>query len=284
VLADVGDVATVSVTGPAAFASDEAIADEPGAVVVGVVPDGPAAKAGIVRGDIVLGAGGADVNDVHDIAVATERLSPGDALPERIRHGDEERAVDVTLGDRDGAPYLGVAVHPGGAPERPHLAVGRFEGSPMGRLALDLPLPHLEDLKLPEGVDRAAVIGSVEPQSPADAAGLEDGDIVTKVDGSEVASGDALAEGVAKHKPGDTVVLTIARPGDESPREVTVTLGANPSDPDKPYLGVRGLGMIVIEGASPGEALRDRLRMLRIEVPGERDDGETAPGKAGDTM
>jgi putative serine protease PepD len=72
-----------------------------------------------------------------------------------------------------------------------------------------------------------AQIGEVRSGSPAADAGLQAGDVVTKVDDDEISSGDELRSAVAKHKPGDKVELTIRRGGDTT--TVTVTLGTRPS-------------------------------------------------------
>jgi S1-C subfamily serine protease len=45
-------------------------------------------------------------------------------------------------------------------------------------------------------------------------------------------------DAVAKHKPGDALALTLVRRGDRTPKDVTVTLGKNPNDASKAWLGV----------------------------------------------
>ncbi|HEX2575381.1 MAG TPA: trypsin-like peptidase domain-containing protein [Aquihabitans sp.] len=69
-----------------------------------------------------------------------------------------------------------------------------------------------------------AAITSVEPGSPAADAGLTEDDVVTQVDGSKVSSMIDLAAAVRTKAPGEQVVLTVVRDGDE--RTVEVTLGA----------------------------------------------------------
>ena len=63
--------------------------------------------------------------------------------------------------------------------------------------------------------------------APADDAGLESGDVVTKLDGDEINDGDDLRGAIAAHKPGDKVELTIERDGET--QTITVTLGTRPS-------------------------------------------------------
>lgn len=72
-------------------------------------------------------------------------------------------------------------------------------------------------------IDRGALIVRVEPDSAAHDAGLQDGDIVTAVDGEQVSSMVDLAAAIRGHQPGDQVRLTIVRDGEEL--SVAVTLG-----------------------------------------------------------
>jgi S1-C subfamily serine protease len=57
------------------------------------------------------------------------------------------------------------------------------------------------------------LISQVYPDLPADQAGVKVGDIVTAVDGKEIASFDDLAKKVFFKSPGDKIELTIERNG-----------------------------------------------------------------------
>ncbi|MDO8451781.1 MAG: trypsin-like peptidase domain-containing protein [bacterium] len=73
---------------------------------------------------------------------------------------------------------------------------------------------------IPEG----AYVMEVVEGSPAETAGLEEGDIITKIEGVRLAGDDAeLGKTIGQKKVGETVTLTIWRDGKE--RSVTVTLG-----------------------------------------------------------
>ena len=74
-------------------------------------------------------------------------------------------------------------------------------------------------------VDGGAGIAMVTPGSGADKAGLEVGDVVTKIGDRGIDSADALIAAVRSHQPGDEVTLTYTRDGDT--RTATVTLGSD---------------------------------------------------------
>ena len=70
-----------------------------------------------------------------------------------------------------------------------------------------------------------AAIAMVQPNGSAADAGLEVGDVVTKVEDRDIDSADALIAAVRSHRPGDEVTLTYQRDGDT--RTATVTLGSD---------------------------------------------------------
>ena len=78
-------------------------------------------------------------------------------------------------------------------------------------------------------VDQGALVRSgsgsaVESNSPADEAGIKDGDIITKVNEKSVGSQGGLGSLVAEFMPGEKITLTIIRDGKE--QQKTLTLGA----------------------------------------------------------
>ena len=82
-----------------------------------------------------------------------------------------------------------------------------------------------------------AVVRYVEPGSPADEAGLEEGDVITAVDGRAVERNHPLDQLLQRYKPGDRVQITYWR-GDQE-HEVRVRLGEHPDEKGVAYLGIR---------------------------------------------
>jgi S1-C subfamily serine protease len=99
-------------------------------------------------------------------------------------------------------------------------------------------------LNLP--VQKGAIVQSVEHGGPADKAGVEGGntsatidgtevelggDIITEINGKQIAGMEELIEVVDAAKPGDSIELTILRDG--STKKVTVTLGDRPASVER---------------------------------------------------
>ncbi|HLH64222.1 MAG TPA: trypsin-like peptidase domain-containing protein [Solirubrobacteraceae bacterium] len=72
-----------------------------------------------------------------------------------------------------------------------------------------------------------ARIHSVSPGTPATAAGLEPGDLITAVDGTPVTSTDSFIETIDNYNPGQTVTLTVRRSGQTL--HLKVKLGVRPA-------------------------------------------------------
>jgi S1-C subfamily serine protease len=73
-----------------------------------------------------------------------------------------------------------------------------------------------------------AQVADVSAGSAADKAGIEQGDVVTKLDSTAITSPDDLANAVAAHQPGDKVTVTLQRDGQT--KTLTVTLGSRPAN------------------------------------------------------
>jgi putative serine protease PepD len=72
-----------------------------------------------------------------------------------------------------------------------------------------------------------AKIAKVQSGTAAANAGLKAGDVITSVDGHQIASGDDLSAAINSSKPGDKIQVTYQRGGSE--HTTTVTLGTRPN-------------------------------------------------------
>lgn len=111
------------------------------------------------------------------------------------------------------------------------------------------------------------LISNVNPDSPAEQAGLERGDIVRKYDGQVVNDPVHLRTLVAETSPNTTVALTILREGDE--RTVRINVGEQPRVfPDARGVdeaeGKHALAGVIVENLSPGEAPEDEGVIVRV--------------------
>ena len=71
-----------------------------GLIVLSLERDGPAAKAGVLVGDILVSLGGAAVNDTDDIQSALESRAVGQGVEAVISRGGVTQTVSITIGER----------------------------------------------------------------------------------------------------------------------------------------------------------------------------------------
>ncbi len=64
-----------------------------------VTPDGPADRAGIVAGDIILAIDGRPVSQSDELIVSIRSRAPGETVTLTLRDGNSQRDVKVTLGE-----------------------------------------------------------------------------------------------------------------------------------------------------------------------------------------
>ncbi|MBX3001042.1 MAG: PDZ domain-containing protein [Caldilineaceae bacterium] len=220
--------------------------EEPGVLIVRVLPGSPAAEAGLRRGTILLRVDGEAVNSLPELMAALAEKEAGDEVELTYLHGDDERTATVTMGEADGRALLGIVPFPGDGRMQ-----FRFEGIPFGEGA-NPPMFHFF-------ASEGAMIVDIVEDSAAAEAGLEEGDIILAVDGETVVDGAALVELISGYAPGDTITLDV-RTGEEA-RTVEVTLGAREDDADLAFLGVQ------VGGPSSFERMDPESMPFRFEMP-----------------
>jgi serine protease Do len=140
-----------------------------GALIGDVVPDSPASKAGLKRGDIVLELDGQTVNNSQDLSVRVAQMAPGTVAHLKIFRSGQNQDMDVTLGE---FPEKGNAKNeqPGGT------APAGLKGIHVQNLTPDI----AHQLQLPESAT-GVVVTEVDPASSAAEAGLQRGDVIQEV-------------------------------------------------------------------------------------------------------
>ena len=95
-------------------------------------------------------------------------------------------------------------------------------------------------------------IGSIDPDSPAELAKLQTGDVVLKIGDRDVSSPDVLAAEIRKRKPGQDVTLKIERDG--KPMDVKVKLGEYAENDALKEMEIRFPGFFGPDAPMPGAA------------------------------
>jgi S1-C subfamily serine protease len=85
------------------IASQLNLSQTSGALIIQVTPGSPAAKAGILPGDVITTFGGTPVKTSLDLIVAVRKVSPGDTTKVVLSRGGKSQTVTVTLGNETAA-------------------------------------------------------------------------------------------------------------------------------------------------------------------------------------
>ncbi len=188
--------------------------DQAGALVAGVEPDGPAARAGVTPGDVIRAVNGQLIATPRDLAGAVSNVQPG-----------HEARLDIIRDGRNLSIVVTVATLPEPATET-STASKQPQEAGLG-LALGTLSPALrKQLELPEGAG-GAVVMRVEPGSPADLAGLAAGDVIAGVGTSAVNDVREATRAIRQAQQlGHTVLLRVLRDG----RAAFVAIEAGPSN------------------------------------------------------
>lgn len=109
-------------------------------------------------------------------------------------------------------------------------------------------------LSRPQGL----IITEVYPQGPGARAGLEEGDVITAIDGAEINDQGGLNFRVGTRSPSDTVAVTILRDG--RTQTLNARVSALPGDADPGQGTTVGQGALAgLQGVALNPALADRL-------------------------
>jgi serine protease Do len=155
------------------LARAESLPKEKGVLVDIVTKDSPAARADIHQGDVIVAFNGAAITNPRELAFAVADTPAGHTVPVRIIRDGQQRTLDVTVGTERAQQQTASA----GAEEHG------------GRLGLELaPLTPDRRDSLGLGSQQGVLVANVTPGSPADQSGLQAGDVILRVGGTEVRS------------------------------------------------------------------------------------------------
>jgi serine protease Do len=181
-----------------------------GALVASVSRGGPAAKAGILPGDVIVAFNGQPVKDNDQLPRLVTATKPGSTVPLKVIRAGQERTLTLTVGEVDLDTEAGTRTARntrGGEPE-PETSSG------FGMTVSNVTADVARQLRLDE--TRGVVIVSVEPGSPAARAGLRPGDVIRQVGRVDVSSAAEAQRELAKVPSRGTALLLVFRNGEDT--------------------------------------------------------------------
>ncbi len=196
-----------------------------GAVVENVHTDGPAAKAGVKAGDVIVSFDGERVRSARHLERLVSETPAGRTVEAGVVRSGSRMALKVTMDAADSLEPLGAFRYYNlTRPEpltlaKPNVTYDRL--LPMiatGRARLGVGVQDLtEQLGEYFGTSGGALVTAVDDGTPAKAAGIKAGDVITKINGAVVRDTNDLRRKLADASGDTTITLMRDR------KELTVT-------------------------------------------------------------
>ena len=217
-----------------------------GVLVIDVMPNSPAEKAGLqnssdqveidgqqlpVGGDVIVAIDGQTLLDMDDlIAYLVGKTEVGQQVELTLLRDGKQETVTVTLMARPGADESTLAESSQSQPEAAqgaHLGIYGLDMNEAIALAMDLPADTqgvlVEQVEGGSAADQAGLLGSEEPFTYQGQDITIGGDVITAIDGQSLSGIQELRYILSLMNPGRDVSFTIIRDGNTI--EVPVTLG-----------------------------------------------------------
>jgi len=210
---------------------------ERGVVIGRIVPDSPAAKAGLKEDDVVTEVNGQRIEGTAQFRRMIREIPAGRTVQLTVWRDARSQTLSVTLGKAEERPRVRMGAAPGAfsfhvqelpdtieIPEMPQMGWGGMLMPGMRpRLGIDA-----EDLSgqlgsyfaAPEG--EGVLVREVNSGSPAEKAGLKAGDVITKLNDERIRTVGDLREKLSAKRDDKTVKLGILR--NRSEMNLTVEL------------------------------------------------------------
>lgn len=166
-------------------------------------PGGPADKAGLVGGDVIVSVDGQPINDEDQI----------DELMSRTPIGKTVEVVYVRDGEKKTAKMTTISLDE-------HRRLDKeFERRPEGRAQFGYEDGDAETIPVPGTKIRGVILNNILRSRPADLAGIKNGDIVVEFDGVPIRHEDEFLMRVRRALPYSTVKVVVMRPQGEPPTD-----------------------------------------------------------------
>jgi len=164
-----------------------------GALVAGVSKDGPAERAGVKVGDVIIEFDGKEIKESNDLPLVVARTAVNKKAPLKVVREKKEVTLTVMIGELK---------------EEEVVASAKEKGD-LGLTVQSLTPQMAENL----GLDRAegVVATSVEPGSPADEAGMRRGDVIVEIDRKPIRQLAEYRKAIAEVKKGKGVLFLVRR-------------------------------------------------------------------------
>ncbi len=166
-----------------------------GALVGQVIEDGPAEEAGIKKGDIILTFDGIRIKEMNELPRVVAATQVGKKVKVVVFRNGKEKVLTVKIGE---------------LPEETIAAVERAKEGNLGMTVQDL-TPELANRLGYRDDEEGVVVSKVDPNGPAEEAGMRRGDLIKEVNREKVTSTEEFLSALKSAKAEENVLLFVKR-------------------------------------------------------------------------
>jgi serine protease Do len=196
------------------YARDLGLPRPMGAEIETVERGGPASRAGLRAGDVIIEVNGKPVRDNNELVSMIMATRPDSTVPLKVVRDKETITLNVTVAELDLAAEQEVARSTETQPRR-----GQPRDTGFGMSITPITPQVRQELDLPAGQGGAVVV-SVTPFGPAAQAGLQPRDVILSIQGQQVSTPDEVSSVIDAIPTGRTTRMIIWRQGDEQAVQV----------------------------------------------------------------
>jgi serine protease Do len=182
-----------------------------GALINKVNPNGPADKAGIEPGDVLVEFAGKPVKDGDSLVAMVVATKPGTSVPIAVYRNNQRRSLNVVIDelDLDAEQSRTARRGGGGSQNEPPPPTATGFGMTLEQITPDI----ARRLDLPSNAG-GAIVSDVDRNSPAANGGVIPGDVILEVNRQKVANVSQITRELQKAQLGQPVFMLVSRNGD----------------------------------------------------------------------
>jgi C-terminal processing protease CtpA/Prc len=193
-----------------------------GVYVPDVVDEGPAQKAGMKDGDIIVEMDGDKIIGTGHLKDFLNYHAPGDKISVKVWRDGKTKTLSVELGERESE-----------LKDAQRTFVIRGEPNAWLGIRMQSLTPQLGEHF---GVKKGVLISEVIEESPAKKAGLEAGDVITAIGDEDVEEPIEISNALSDLEPGDVEEIQIVRDGNAMSKKVELAKAPKGHQTTEPYV------------------------------------------------
>ncbi len=175
------------------------IKDDKGALVQSVSPGGPAAKAGLKKGDIIIKLNGKEMDSANELRNQIASTKPGTEVTVTVLRDGKDKQYTVKLGELNSkGTEMGRSSSGKSAQDLLNFSVGNITNS------------NAQKYRIPDNTE-GVVVTNIDHHGSAYQSGLQEGDVINAVNRKPVRNVDDFDNAIKGIHKGSVVLLRVTR-------------------------------------------------------------------------